>query len=200
MSDPNADNTGIDPDFDARFSDLAMSTDANADPPPFWPDQDASLSAQPATAGFGTAQPPDFTDPLVDQTNAHQQPVDYAQYPDDTTSQPYWLPDSGPAQAGPSSGAVAADKPFVCGVEGCTKSYDRQCDLDKHVNNHTKRRRCDICGVGGAENKDLNRHMWTHHSDEARRRGLPKEEDWCSCGYSGRKDNVKRHKDTLGHI
>lgn len=52
-----------------------------------------------------------------------------------------------------------------------------------------------------AEMKDLNRHMWAHHRDEARRRGLPGEVDQClRCGYWGRKDNLKRHKDTKGAL
>ena len=68
------------------------------------------------------------------------------------------------------------------------------------MNNHTKRRRCKLCSAGGAEYKDLNRHMWSKHPDEARRLGVPKEEDQClRCGYSGRRDNVKRHKDQLEH-
>ncbi|KAH6845684.1 hypothetical protein B0I37DRAFT_435031 [Chaetomium sp. MPI-CAGE-AT-0009] len=199
MSGPDADNTGIDPDFDARFPHLAMPTASNTDTPPFWPEQDASLSSQPAPSGFEIAQPPDFTDPLAAQIDTHPQSFDYGQYPDYTTSQTHWPPDSGPALAGPSSGPPTAGPPFVCDEEGCTKAFERQCDLDKHINNHTKRRRCDICGRGGAENKDLNRHMWANHPDEARERNVPKEWDQCYCGYSGRKDNVKRHKDTLGH-
>jgi len=42
--------------------------------------------------------------------------------------------------------------------------------------------------------------MWTHHPNEARELNTPKEEDVCLvCGYSGRSDNVKRHRDTKGH-
>ena len=68
------------------------------------------------------------------------------------------------------------------------------------MNNHTKRRKCDFCSAGGAEHKDLNRHMWSKHPDEARRLGVPKEEDQCPrCPYSGRRDNVKRHKDQKRH-
>jgi hypothetical protein len=68
------------------------------------------------------------------------------------------------------------------------------------MNNHTKPRECPICQKGGAEMKDLNRHMWTHHPDEAWELGVPKEEAQCEkCEYSGRKDNVKRHKDKKQH-
>lgn len=70
----------------------------------------------------------------------------------------------------------------------------------KHFHNHTKPQECQLCGVGGAEAKDLNRHMWAHHPDEARALKVPKDEGRCDvCGYSGRKDNVKRHRDTKGH-
>ncbi len=70
----------------------------------------------------------------------------------------------------------------------------------KHKNNHKRPRRCDICGKKKAERKDLHRHMWAHHPDEARRRGVPKDEDFCpECEYHGRKDNVKRHREIKGH-
>jgi hypothetical protein len=70
----------------------------------------------------------------------------------------------------------------------------------KHKNNHTKRRKCHYCDAGGAETKDLNRHMWSRHPDLARQLGVPREWDQCSkCGYAARKDNVKRHKDKKGH-
>lgn len=199
MGDWDANDTGANPDFDAHFSDLAMPTAPNTDTPTLWPDQNASIAPQPTLTGFGAAQPPDFTDPLAAQVNVNPTPLEYGQYHYDPASQSYWAPDSGSGQPGPSSGPPAPDMPFVCDEDGCTRAFERQCDLDKHQNNHFKRRRCDICGTGGAENKDLFRHMWTHHPDEARRRRLPKEEDRCYCGYSGRKDNVKRHKDTLGH-
>jgi hypothetical protein len=208
MGGSDTNNTGIDPDFDPSFSHLAMSTAPNTDTPAFWPDQDASLPSQAAPSNFGTAQPPDFTDPLAAQINAHPQAVDYAhpqavdyaQYHHDPASQAYWVPDSGSAQPGPSSGPAATGMPYVCDVEGCTREFERQCDLDKHQNNHYRPRICDICGAGFAENKDLFRHMWTHHPDEARDRGVPREDDECPvCGYSGRRDNVKRHRDTHNH-
>jgi hypothetical protein len=51
-----------------------------------------------------------------------------------------------------------------------------------------------------APRRDLNRHLWTNHSDYARENGIPKEEDICEqCGYRSRKDRVKRHKDSKNH-
>jgi hypothetical protein len=69
--------------------------------------------------------------------------------------------------------------------------------FSKHYHNHEKRRECQICKVGvGAETKDLNRHMWTHHPNEASENDLPRQDERCEeCDYKGRKDNLKRHKD-----
>ncbi|KAK4120548.1 hypothetical protein N657DRAFT_649046 [Parathielavia appendiculata] len=155
-----------------------------------WPTQDSSFLSQPVA------------DPIfAAQTNEQPNGFDYGQYSQDATNQPDWSQDDGVAQADPSPAPADSNKPFVCPYSGCTNPYHpRQCDLAKHINNHTKPRKCDICGAGGAVAKDLNRHMWTHHPDEARRRGVPKEEDRCLvCGYTGRKDNVKRHRDTKNH-
>ncbi|KAK0710561.1 hypothetical protein B0T21DRAFT_268771, partial [Apiosordaria backusii] len=82
--------------------------------------------------------------------------------------------------------------------------FRRQCDLEYHDNNHTKRRKCPIetCEGGGAESKDLHRHIWAHHSDYARENNIPKVDDMCGfpgCEYHGRKDNLKRHRDSHNH-
>ncbi|KAK4173524.1 hypothetical protein QBC36DRAFT_55646 [Triangularia setosa] len=92
--------------------------------------------------------------------------------------------------------------PFKCYT--CGKSYKRQCDLDKHMNNHTKRRKCPIkdCDGGGAETKDLHRHLWAKHSDYAREKNIPRVEQpcgWPGCDYHGRTDNLKRHRDNHNH-
>ncbi|KAK4664085.1 uncharacterized protein QC763_500050 [Podospora pseudopauciseta] len=92
--------------------------------------------------------------------------------------------------------------PNKCSV--CGKFFRRKCDLDKHMNNHTKRRQCPFvdCEGGGAETKDLHRHLWTHHPEYASAENIPKDEEWCGfqgCGYHGRRDNVKRHRDNHNH-
>ncbi|KAK4464423.1 hypothetical protein QBC42DRAFT_45780 [Cladorrhinum samala] len=98
---------------------------------------------------------------------------------------------------------TAAQKPYKC--PHCRrKRYRLQCELDKHLHNHTRRRRCPIrgCQAGSGETRDLNRHLWTNHREYARENNVPKEEipcDFPGCDYKGRKDNVKRHKDTHGH-
>ncbi|KAK4187667.1 hypothetical protein QBC35DRAFT_384428 [Podospora australis] len=95
--------------------------------------------------------------------------------------------------------------PFHCPICGPDKRYKRQCDLDKHLHNHTKRRQCPFTNCtwpGGAETKDLNRHLWTNHRDYAQQNDIKREEKPCGfpgCNYYGRKDNLKRHRDTKGH-
>lgn len=57
-----------------------------------------------------------------------------------------------------------------------------------------------FCSGGGAQNRDVNRHLWSTHATYARLNDIPREEDYCGkCNYHGRKDNVKRHKDTQNH-
>lgn len=68
----------------------------------------------------------------------------------------------------------------------------------KHQNNHFKKYHCGICPLeqwaGGAEKKDLDRHMWTTHPNKARAGGVKRDEKSCPyCDYKGRADNVKRH-------
>lgn len=194
-----------------------VTTDAGASP--FWPAQDTPVPSDPAATNFGdfgpTPQPHAPT--FAPQSPGGLNNVEVENYNQDVAGPAYWPPGSGDAGA-------SSDLPFPCPHEGCPNAYHRQCDLEyaspsttsqlqdsvrdantwphpsKHFNNHTKRRRCDFCDGGGAETKDLNRHMWSRHPEEARELGIPKDEDKCpSCDYKGRKDNVKRHRDTKKH-
>ncbi|KAK0666627.1 hypothetical protein QBC41DRAFT_148058 [Cercophora samala] len=85
----------------------------------------------------------------------------------------------------------------------CGKTFRRKCDRDKHNKNHNKQR-CPFagCNGSGAENKDLNRHLWAKHPDYARQEGIPRVEQpcgWPGCNYYGRTDNLKRHRDSHNH-
>ncbi|KAL2193214.1 hypothetical protein P885DRAFT_46008 [Corynascus similis CBS 632.67] len=200
MANLSADNTDVNPALNASFSHLTVSSPQDSvtqdiDPSASWITQGASFPLQTTTNSFGTAQQP-LTDPaLPPQVDAQQHQFDHGQYLPVNTGQAHWQPDDAFPPSGQSSSSPTANlgSQFACEWSGCTRTFPRQCDLES-------RRRCDICGAGGAETKDLYRHMWAHHSDEARARGLPREEDIClRCGYSGRRDNVKRHKDNLGH-
>ncbi|AEO68447.1 uncharacterized protein THITE_2130190 [Thermothielavioides terrestris NRRL 8126] len=199
MTNLNADGAGIDPDLNTQFSHLSMSQDVGLDAsvdPSSWPADTASFSSPPAGAGpdASHAEQLNYNDVAAAQSATQPSPLDVGtSYAGDTA-----LPTDAPtnddsSQAGPSSSNPAGpEKPFICHYQGCGKAYKRQCDLE--------RRHCDLCPAGTAQTRDLNRHMWVHHRDEARARGLPREADSCGeCGYSGRRDNVKRHRDMKGH-
>ncbi|KAK3901743.1 hypothetical protein C8A05DRAFT_16105, partial [Staphylotrichum tortipilum] len=75
----------------------------------------------------------------------------------------------------------------------------------KHQNNHTRPRKCPYCTTypGGAEAKDLARHVRRDHPEETRRdRRWAKEVRKCpKCGKYMRGDNYKmRHSKTCGGI
>ncbi|KAK3400462.1 hypothetical protein B0T20DRAFT_432401 [Sordaria brevicollis] len=95
---------------------------------------------------------------------------------------------------------------FQCTYSKCKTRpvFKRKCDLT--CNNHKRPHQCLFAGEcryeGGAERKDLNRHFWSHHPVYAENNKIPKEETSCDypgCKYKGRKDNVQRHKETVGH-
>ena len=138
MANPDINSTGADSDLAAPFSHLSVSppqphgTGQDANTPSFWPTHGGSFSDQAPGTDFPTARPPPLTDPfLAAQMNTQQTPLDYGQYIEDPASQAYWHSAHDPAQAGPSSVPVAAPvKPFPCYYDGCTRAYDRQCDLE----------------------------------------------------------------------
>jgi hypothetical protein len=142
MANPDATNTGIDPDLDTRFAHLTMSappvdtaTAHDTTTPSFWPTQDETLSSQPTTIYQGTINPPALTDTvLAVQINAHPSSFDYGQHTHDPANQAHWTPGNNPPQAGPSSAPTDPNRPFVCHYEGCHNSYRRQCDLEYVLN------------------------------------------------------------------
>ncbi|KAK4145177.1 uncharacterized protein C8A04DRAFT_27181 [Dichotomopilus funicola] len=180
----HADNHNIetDPAFDAQFSHLSMS--ASASTAPMGHDTyDTTAAAQ---------HWPDHSVPL-DPNNT-------------TTAAGYQLP----------YGASSADAVLAAQVGDATHDHQysyvqqyhdhqqqqqqQQHSNHKHQHNHYPPRQCEYCDVSKAEMKDLYRHMWARHPDAARALKIPKEEDTCNvCGYSGRTDNVKRHREKKQH-
>jgi len=83
-----------------------------------------------------------------------------------------------------------------------TDTFRRPCDLKKHYKNHTKPKPCDYCKQSFAEPKELHRHMWAKHEDDARALGTPGG-NRIPCGFPGceyksrRNDNVRRHRETV---
>ncbi|KAH6632404.1 hypothetical protein F5144DRAFT_603142 [Chaetomium tenue] len=94
--------------------------------------------------------------------------------------------------------------PFRCNYAGCTskkKVFKLQCQLKKHTNNHTRPWKCDYCTSfrGGAERKDLARHLRTRHPERADPASF---KEWALCARCGhgepmRADNLKRHLKTF---
>lgn len=80
--------------------------------------------------------------------------------------------------------------------------FSLRCKLRKHMNNHTRPWKCEYCTtfLGGAERKDLSRHLRTSHPDRLEVRGDRtnwKEVASCErCGKEMRADNLKRHLKT----
>ncbi|KAK4679997.1 hypothetical protein QC764_0040510 [Podospora pseudoanserina] len=81
---------------------------------------------------------------------------------------------SKPNNTDPSSEDI---QPHKCPVEGCTTSK--------------------------SEEKDISRHIWTYHPDYAQENNISDTDrvecGWPGCWWRGRRDNLKRHKDTMKH-
>lgn len=102
-----------------------------------------------------------------------------------------------------ASGAVAAhgqetsesslSRPaFKC--PECPKEFSENYKLTKHMRNHTRPLKCHICPKGEAQQKGMNRHLWTKHPEYAKANKIPKDKKICpDCTYEGRSDNFKRH-------
>ncbi|KAH6616118.1 hypothetical protein B0J18DRAFT_296561 [Chaetomium sp. MPI-SDFR-AT-0129] len=223
----HADNNNLetDPAFDAEFAHLSMSASASTAPmghdtydttaaAQHWPDHSVPLDPNNTTTAAGYQLPygTSSADAVLaaqigDATHDHS--YSYVQQYYDNQQQQQQQQHSDQYTLASGSGAEELDeppvpnpsnKPFPCDWRGCTRGFNRQCDLDKHKNNHLYPRQCQYCPESKAEMKDLNRHMWTHHPDDARALKIPKEEDTCNvCGYSGRTDNVKRHREKKKH-
>lgn len=143
MSNADTNTPAADPNLDARFSNLNMSTSTPtpagslqhfptvADPnaSAFWSGQDTVLSSQPAALDYGTFQyPPHDNSTLLAAQANNPSALDYSY---EATDQAYWPLVNDTSQAGPSSAAVPATtttKPFPC--TKCSNSYDRKCDLE----------------------------------------------------------------------
>ncbi|KAK5661877.1 hypothetical protein OQA88_9985 [Cercophora sp. LCS_1] len=88
----------------------------------------------------------------------------------------------------------------------CEKVYRRLCDLTKHQRNHSRPIKCKYCKEEGrevpgfAQEKGLLRHYKVRHQDrdEAKSEKVKDINAPCPvCGESMRKDNMKRHFETV---
>jgi hypothetical protein len=125
MAHPDAQDITLNTDLDAQFCHLSMSslqldpTNSSTNHPSLLSAQVPSSSSQFSAPASGSSHYLHLNDGITDDQ----------QYPEDIAYPPYWSPDVGSVQAGPSSDSTA-DKPFQCPYEGCHKGYDRQCDLE----------------------------------------------------------------------
>jgi hypothetical protein len=101
--------------------------------------------------------------------------------------------------------STSTPKTYRCTDPECKskkKVFKLKCQLRKHQNNHTRPWKCPYCTTfkGGAERKDLARHVRTRHPDLHEVRGDRanwKEVVHCEwCGKEMRADNLKRHLKT----
>ncbi|KAL1892645.1 hypothetical protein Sste5346_006930 [Sporothrix stenoceras] len=78
----------------------------------------------------------------------------------------------------------------------CYRAYPTLCRLRKHEHTHTRPFACTVCHKGHAAKKDLHRHLWSTHPDEAAAMGIPNPMRVCpvaGCGFESRQDNLTRH-------
>ncbi|KAL1843196.1 hypothetical protein VTJ49DRAFT_2747 [Mycothermus thermophilus] len=109
-----------------------------------------------------------------------------------------------PLDSDPSSSDTGHPGRYRCDFPGCQskRTFRLPSQLRKHQNNHLRRWKCPHCTEykGGAERKDLARHVRKCHRDLAEVLGdksLWKEEVLCpGCHKKMRSDNRKRHMRT----
>lgn len=146
--------------------------------------------------------------PLIDQSGTY--PTQVADFGNLSLQTPLAGTANPPAPDPPAqASSTSVSKAYACPYPSCDKSFARKSDLKKHTDTHEKAFPCEYestdkkappCQYRSGSQKGLNRHYWSTHKEYAKRNNIPKEEDECeSCEYTGRKDNVKRHKDRFGH-
>ncbi|KAK0666629.1 hypothetical protein QBC41DRAFT_397822 [Cercophora samala] len=146
-------------------------------------------------------QPADFTDQVISPL----MPNDFPVAADEQHFIVYPLPASATkplSETNPAKSEVRytiVDGKFKCLYSACKGSnlYNLPGELRKHQKNHRRPTRCEICGEGYAERKDLDRHRLKDHGDHASVRNdkrAQKQKKRCEvCGRTQRADNLKRH-------
>ncbi|KAK3307224.1 uncharacterized protein B0T15DRAFT_167865 [Chaetomium strumarium] len=98
-------------------------------------------------------------------------------------------------------------KEYRCTFPNCKskrKVFKLPSKLRKHMNNHTRPHKCEYCKdyKGGAEHKDLARHVHTCHPEMVPRGDRTYSKEFVSCPRCDvknmRADNLKRHLKTCG--
>ncbi|KAF1913425.1 hypothetical protein BDU57DRAFT_356113 [Ampelomyces quisqualis] len=94
---------------------------------------------------------------------------------------------------------AARSRGYPCSYEGCEKTYDRACELNRHKKTHLdssqRPHRCNLCNEGFLYPKDLARHQRRHIEQPSVKNTFHCSHPGCDNleGFS-RRDNLLRHQ------
>ncbi|KAH0528973.1 hypothetical protein TsFJ059_003781 [Trichoderma semiorbis] len=114
-----------------------------------------------------------------------------------------YRPSSGAeADSLPPTGSPTVALPFVCDRAGCSKSFEKNFLLNRHLGWHDKKLQCPLhpdCDKRYQYSKDLEKHIWSHHPKWAEDTGRPPIRTKCKMceAILERPDNAKRHMDEV---
>ncbi|KAH9237650.1 hypothetical protein K456DRAFT_1721314 [Colletotrichum gloeosporioides 23] len=147
-------------------------------------------------------------------TSPFEQSLDYIpddmDFLQDSSSMPVWPLSSTTASPLPTSTTSptspdAADHPYRCTTDNCTKTFRKEAQLKQHQRVHRKSLVCTICRAERhtehkfAQVRDLERHLQARHPEVAQTANVRSEIRECphpGCDHRGRRDNVSRHHES----
>ncbi|KAJ5010837.1 hypothetical protein K4K57_006562 [Colletotrichum sp. SAR 10_99] len=147
-------------------------------------------------------------------TSPFEQSLDYIpddmDFLQDPSSMPVWPLSSATASPLPTSTTSptspdAADHPYRCTTDSCTKTFRKEAQLKQHQRVHRKSLVCTICRAERhtehkfAQVRDLERHLQARHPEVAQTANVRSEIRECphpGCDHRGRRDNVSRHHES----
>ncbi|KAI8312407.1 hypothetical protein K4K61_010320 [Colletotrichum sp. SAR11_59] len=147
-------------------------------------------------------------------TSPFEQSLDYIpddmDFLQDPSSMPVWPLSSTTASPLPTSTTSptspdAADHPYRCTTDSCTKTFRKEAQLKQHQRVHRKSLVCTICRAERhtehkfAQVRDLERHLQARHPEVAQTANVRSEIRECphpGCDHRGRRDNVSRHHES----
>ncbi|KAI8214036.1 hypothetical protein K4K52_002758 [Colletotrichum sp. SAR 10_76] len=147
-------------------------------------------------------------------TSPFEQSLDYIpddmDFLQDPSSMPVWPLSSATASPLPTSPTSptspdAADHPYRCTTDSCTKTFRKEAQLKQHQRVHRKSLVCTICRAERhtehkfAQVRDLERHLQARHPEVAQTANVRSEIRECphpGCDHRGRRDNVSRHHES----
>ncbi|KAL7952046.1 hypothetical protein V8C42DRAFT_25225 [Trichoderma barbatum] len=122
--------------------------------------------------------------------------------PSVTDTLPEVLPSSGAGvDSLPPTGFSTMASPFVCDRAGCSRSFAKRHELNRHIGWHDKPLNCpkNGCDYRTQFKKEIEKHVWSRHvkwAEETNRQPIRKKCKLCSAVLE-RPDNAKRHMDEV---